>query len=65
MKRYKMPDGTIRLFADDKVPAGAIPLVKETPKPAPEPKPVEEKAVKEVKNKAVTTAKNKKGGAKK
>lgn len=56
MKLYKAPDGQIRRYADDAVPAGAVLL-----KPEIETKAVEEPANKAVtpKNKAVRGAKKK------
>ena len=72
MELYRMPNGTIRQY-DGNAPEGAVPVkkavkVEKAVEEVIETKAVEEvietKAVEDIKNKAVTPAKNKKGSKK-
>ena len=63
MELYRMPNGTIRQF-NGNAPEGAVPLKKAVKVEKAVEEVIETKAVEEIKNKAVTPAKNKKGSKK-
>ena len=63
MELYRMPDGTIRQF-NGNAPEGAVPLKKAVKVEKAVEEVIETKAVEELKNKAVTPAKKKKGSKK-
>ena len=63
MELYRMPNGVIRQYDGD-VPEGAVPVKKAVKVEKAVEEVIETKAVEEIKNKAVTPAKNKKGSKK-
>lgn len=63
MKLYRMPNGVIRQYDGD-APEGAVPVKKAVKVEKAVEEVIETKAVEEIKNKAVTPAKNKKGSKK-
>lgn len=63
MELYRMPNGVIRQF-DGNAPEGAVPVKKLVKVEKAVEEVIEAKAVEEIKNKAVTPAKNKKGSKK-
>lgn len=63
MELYRMPDGVIRQF-DGNAPEGAVPVKKAVKVEKAVEEVIETKAVEEIKNKAVTPEKNKKGSKK-
>ena len=63
MELYRMPNGTIRQYDGD-APEGAVRVKKAVKVEKAVEEVIETKAVEEIKNKAVTPAKNKKGSKK-
>ena len=63
MELYRMPNGVIRQY-DGNAPEGAVPVKNAVKVEKAVEEVIETKAVEEIKNKAVTPAKNKKGSKK-